>query len=51
MKVYIAKYRDRSSLNGSFMEDFMTLNIITFADVVRKKNARVSWDMRRVLSP
>jgi len=33
------------------MEGFMTLNIITFADMARKENDVVSWDVRRVSSP
>ena len=31
----------KASLNGSFMEDFMTLNIINFANVVRREKDRV----------
>ena len=33
------------------MESFITLNIINFADVVRKENDVVSWDVRKVSSP
>jgi len=33
------------------MENFMTLNIINFADVARRKKDGVSWDVRRVSSP
>jgi hypothetical protein len=32
------------------MESFMILNTIIFADMARKKNDRVSWDVRRVSS-
>ena len=32
---------DTGSLNGSFMEDFMTLNIINFDDVARREKNRV----------
>jgi hypothetical protein len=31
------------------MEDFMTLNIIIFADMARRENDEVSWDVSRVL--
>ena len=41
----------KASLNGSFMKDFMTLNIINFADMTRREKDRVSWDVRRVSSP
>ena len=41
----------KASLNGSFMESFMTLNIINFADVARREKIRVSWDVGRVSSP
>jgi len=41
----------KPSLNGSFMEDFVALNIISFADMAKRKNDRVSWDVRRVSSP
>ena len=30
------------SLNGSFMEDFMTLNIINFANMTRREKDGVS---------
>jgi len=30
---------------------FITLNIINFADMVRKENNRVLWDVWRVSSP
>jgi len=33
------------------MEDFMTLNIINFAGMVRRENDGVSWDVKRVSSP
>jgi len=33
------------------MKDFMTLNTTTFADMVRRENDEVSWDVRRVSSP
>jgi len=46
---YMGLYK--ASLNGSFMENFMTLNIINFVDMTRKENDGVSWDVRRVLSP
>ena len=32
----------KASLNGSFMENFMTLNIINFVDMTRKGNDGVS---------
>jgi len=32
------------------MEDFIVLNIITFADIVRREKDGVSWDVRRVSS-
>ena len=41
----------KTSLNESFMEDFMTLNTTIFADMTRRERARVSWDVRRVSSP
>ena len=41
---------DESSLSGGFMESFITLNIINFADVVRREKDIVSWDVRRVSS-
>ena len=41
----------KASLNGSFMEDFVALNIISFADMAKRKNDRVLWDVRRVSSP
>ena len=39
------------SLNRGFMEGFMVYNIINFADILRRDNDGVSWDVRRVLSP
>jgi len=33
------------------MESFMTLNTITFTDMARREEDRVSWDVRRVSSP
>jgi len=33
------------------MEGFMTLNIITFADMAKRAKVRVSWDVRGVSSP
>ena len=41
----------KASLSGGFMESFMTLNIINFADMARREKDGVSWDMRRVSSP
>ena len=41
----------KASLNESFIKDFMTLNTITFADMAKRENDRVSWDVRRVSSP
>lgn len=38
------------SLNESFMNDFIVLNIINFADIARKKKEGVSCDVRRVSS-
>ena len=32
----------QASLNGSFIEGFMTLNTITFADIARRENDEVS---------
>ena len=32
----------KASLNGSFIKDFMTLNIITYADMAKRENDRVS---------
>jgi len=32
------------------MDDFMTLNIINFADMARREKDRVSWYVRRVSS-
>ena len=32
----------KASLNGSFMEGFVTLNIFTFADMVRREKDGVS---------
>ena len=40
-----------ASFSGSFMESFMTLNIINFADVARRENDEVLWDVRIVSSP
>jgi len=34
-----------------FIESFMTLNIINFADMARREKDGVSWDVRRVSSP
>ena len=39
------------SLSGGFMESFMTLNIINFADVTKRENDGVLWNMSRVSSP
>ena len=39
------------SLSGGFMESFMILNIINFADAARREKDVVLWNMRRVLSP
>jgi hypothetical protein len=33
------------------MEGFIALNIINFADMARKENDGVAWDVRRVSSP
>jgi len=33
------------------MESFMTLNTTTFADMARRENDGVSWDVRIVSSP
>ena len=38
----------KDSLNGSFMEDFITLNTITFADMVRREKIRISWDVTQL---
>ena len=35
---------------GVFMKSFMTLNIINFANVVRREKDRVLWNVRRVSS-
>ena len=32
----------KTSLNGSFMEDFMTLNTTTFADMTKREKNEVS---------
>jgi hypothetical protein len=32
------------------MEGFMTLNITTFADMAKRENDGVLWNVRRVLS-
>ena len=32
------------------MEGFIVLNTIIFADIARRENARVLWDVRRVSS-
>ena len=42
---------DNASLNGSFTESFIALNIINFTDMIRRENNKVSWDVRRVSSP
>jgi len=42
---------DKASLNGSFMKSFIVLNIINFADMIRRERDKVSWDVRRVSSP
>jgi hypothetical protein len=39
------------SFNGSFIKSFMILNTIIFVDIARREKERVSWDVRRVLSP
>ena len=39
------------SLNGGFMESFIALNIINFADMASKENDIVSWDVKGVSSP
>jgi len=39
------------SLNGRFMESFIAINIINFADMARSEKDGVSWDVRRVSSP
>ena len=44
--MYMYDKRDYVSLNGSFMEGFMALNIINFAVVGRKEKHGVSWDVR-----
>ena len=46
-----ARGRYKASLNGIFLESFMALNIINFADMARKEKDGVSWDVRRVSSP
>jgi len=33
------------------MEGFTALNTTTFADMTRRENSGVSWDVRRVSSP
>jgi len=33
------------------MENFMALNIITFADMARRENDEVLWDVRIISSP
>ena len=33
-----------------FMEDFMILNIVNFADMERREKDEISWDVRRVSS-
>ena len=38
------------SLSGGFMESFMILNIINFADAVRREKDVVLWDVRSVSS-
>ena len=37
-----------ASLNGSFIEYFIVLNIINFADIVRRENDRVSSDVKKI---
>jgi len=32
------------------MENFMVLNIINFADIIRREKYGISWDVRRVSS-
>jgi hypothetical protein len=44
-------YLCEASLNGNFLESFMILNTITFADMARREKGGVSWDVRRVSSP
>jgi len=39
------------SLSGGFIESFMTLNTINFANMVRRENDEVPWDVRRVSLP
>ena len=34
--------RGKVSFNGSFMEDFMTLNTIIFADITKRDNDEIS---------
>jgi hypothetical protein len=41
----------KASLSGNFMESFMTLNIIIFANMARREKGGVSLDVRRVSSP
>ena len=41
----------KTSLNGGFMESFMALNIINFADMAKRDKDRVSWDVKGVSSP
>jgi len=47
----IFRWTHEASLSEDFMESFMTLNIINFADMARKEKNEVSWDVRRVSSP
>ena len=44
-------FTPKASISGGFIESFMALNIINFADVTRREKDRVSWDVRRVSSP
>ena len=41
----------KASLNRGFMKNFMTLNIINFADKTRREKDGVSWDVRKISSP
>ena len=38
-------------VSTGFHVKFMVLNIINFADIARRENDRVSWDVKRVSSP
>ena len=44
-------FTPKASLSGGFKESFVALNIINFTYVTRREKDRVSWDVRRVLSP